>query len=64
MSYKIEYISTFYSDVQSIVAFLKEYPSKAERIFAKADKCISNLEEMPEMYPIYIDVPTIFLSPQ
>ncbi|MCL2164241.1 MAG: type II toxin-antitoxin system RelE/ParE family toxin [Oscillospiraceae bacterium] len=57
MSYKIEYISTFCSDVQSVVNFLIEYPSKAARIFAKADKSISNLEEMPEMYPIYMEAP-------
>ena len=58
MRYKIEYISTFYSDVRFVVDFLTEYPSKAARIFAKADKSISNLIEMPEMYPVYIDVPT------
>ena len=58
MSYKIEYISTFYSDVRSVVDFLTEYPSKAARIFAKADKSISSLEEMPEMYPVYMDLPT------
>ena len=57
MSYKIEYISTFYSDVRSVVDFLAEHPSKAARIFAKADESISNLEEMPEMYPVYTDVP-------
>jgi len=58
MSYKIEYISTFHSDVQSIVGFLAEHPRKAARIFAKADRSISNLKEMPEMYPVYIDVPS------
>ena len=58
MSYKIEYISTFYFDVQSIMDFLTDYPSKAARIFAKADKSISNLEEMPEMYPVYMDIPS------
>ena len=58
MSYKIEYISTFYSDVRSVMVFLAEYPSKAARIFAKAEKSISNLKEMPEMYPVYMDIPT------
>ena len=58
MSYRIEYIQTFYTDVHSILLFLAEYPNKAARIFAKADKSISNLEEMPEMYPVYIDVPS------
>ena len=58
MSYKIEYISTFRSDVQTTVDFLVEYPSKAARIFDKADKSISSLKEMPEMYPVYTDVPS------
>ncbi|MCL2153990.1 MAG: type II toxin-antitoxin system RelE/ParE family toxin [Oscillospiraceae bacterium] len=58
MSYKIEYISTFHFDVQSVADFLAEYPSKAARIFAKADRSISNLKEMPEMYPVYQDVPS------
>ena len=58
MSCKIEYIATFYSDVQTVVEFLKEYPDKAARIFAKADKSIRNLEEMPEMYPVYMDIPS------
>ena len=58
MSYKIEYISTFYSDVQAVTNFLVEYPNKAARIFAKAEKSISNLKEMPEMYPVYMDVPS------
>ena len=46
MSYKIEYISTFYFDVQTVVDFLLEYPNKAARVFAMADKSISNLDEM------------------
>ena len=58
MKYKIEYISTFHSDVQSVMKFLSDYPGKAMRIFEKADKCISNLENMPEMYPVYNDVPS------
>ena len=58
MSYKIEYISTFHSDVQTVADFLVEYPNKATRIFTKAEKSISNLKEMPEMYPVYMDVPS------
>jgi len=58
MSCKIEYISTFQSDVQTVADFLVEFPNKAARIFAKADKSISNLKEMPEMYPVYTDVPS------
>jgi len=56
--YKIEYISTFYADVQSVVSFLVEHPKKASRIFAKIDQTLPNLREMPEMYPVYPDVPS------
>ena len=58
MKYKIEYISTFHADVLSVVEFLAEYPSKASRIFEKIDKLIPTLEDMPEMYPSYPDVPS------
>jgi len=58
MKYKIEYISTFHADILSVAEFLAEYPSKAARIFAKIDKTILSLADMPEMYPIYPDVPS------
>ncbi len=38
MTYKIEYIATFYADVQRVADFLEEHPQKAARIFAKLDK--------------------------
>ena len=57
MSCKIEYLSSFYSDVKSIIDFLSDYPKKAERIFQKAEKSIGYLNEMPEMYPVYQDIP-------
>jgi len=41
-----------------IVEHLAEYPQMAARIFAKADKLLRNLEDMPEIYPVYQDVPT------
>ena len=55
--YRIEYISTFHADVLNIIDFLADYPSKATRVFAKIDKFLKPLEIMPEMYPIYQDVP-------
>jgi plasmid stabilization system protein ParE len=57
MNYKIEYISTFHDDVQSFREYLSDFPNKAARIFAKIDKIIPNLKTMPEMFPIYPDVP-------
>jgi len=57
MTYKIEYISTFHADILAINKFLVDYPRKAARVFAKADKAISILKTMPELYPIYHDVP-------
>jgi plasmid stabilization system protein ParE len=58
MKYKIEYISTFHTDVLSVAEYLEEYPKKAARIFAKMDRAIKNLEDMPELYPIYRDIPS------
>ena len=58
MKYRIEYISTFYADVLATAEALAEYPKKAARIFAKTDKILGNLGEMPEMYPVYSDVPS------
>ena len=57
MKYRIEYISTFQADLLSVADFLAEYPSKASRIFAKLDKTLGHLSEMPEMYPIYQAAP-------
>ena len=58
MSYKIEYIASFYMDVQLVMEFLSEYPGKARRIFARTDKILRDLGEMPEMYPIYQEMPS------
>jgi len=57
MKYRIEYISTFYTDVLQTTINLEEYPQKAQRIFAKLDKNLTNLANMPEMYPVYEDFP-------
>ena len=56
--YRLEYISTFHGDVLRIAETLSEYPSKASRIFAKTDKALQPLEEWPEMYPVYPDIPS------
>jgi len=58
MKYRQEYISTFYSDITQFVSDLQEYPEKAERILSKLDKILLRLVDMPEMYPVYDDVPT------
>jgi len=54
---KLEYISTFYSDITDVASFLEEYPQKAKRIFEEMDKKLSNLVDNPELYPIYEDFP-------
>ena len=53
MTYRLEYISTFYTDVLQVIKNLEEYPQKAERILSKLDKILINLVYMPEMYPVY-----------
>ena len=55
--YKVEFISTFYEDIQNIVSALDEYPDMAKRIFEKMDVKIRNLTKTPMMYPIYDDFP-------
>ena len=57
MKCSVEYISTFYIDIQSIQEFLIDFPSKVARIINKTDEALLNLVEMPEMYPVYKMIP-------
>ena len=57
MKYRLEYISTFHTDIASVTSSLKEYPKMAKRIFEKMDAKLKNLTNLPEMYPIYDDFP-------
>ena len=54
---RLEYISTFYTDIAAVASSLEEYPQKAKRIFEKMDRKISNLTDNPKMYPVYEDFP-------
>jgi len=54
---KLEYISTFYSDIASVSDYLEDYPQKAKRLFGKLDIKLNNLVDNPELYPIYKDYP-------
>ncbi|MCL2048662.1 MAG: type II toxin-antitoxin system RelE/ParE family toxin [Defluviitaleaceae bacterium] len=56
--YRLEYISTFHADIVAVSQFLDEYPTKAARLFAKIDRLVKALAEMPELYPIYADMPS------
>ena len=58
IQYRVEYISTFHTDVWHTAEVLTDYPIKAARIFAKIDQLLKPLETMPEMYPVYQDVPS------
>jgi len=57
MKYRLEYISTFHTDVLQVIENLQEYPQKAERIFSRLDRILINLVDMPEMYPVYEPFP-------
>jgi len=57
MTYNLEYIPTFYTDVLQVINNLEEYPQKSKRVFSKLDKILNNLVDMPEMYPVYEDLP-------
>ena len=54
---RLEYISTFYSDIASVSDYLEDYPQKAKRLFEKLDIKLNNLVDNPELYPIYEDFP-------
>ena len=54
---KLEYISTFQTDLTNVASYLEDYPQKAKRIFEEMDNKLSNLIDNPEMYPIYQDFP-------
>jgi len=55
--YKIQYLSTFHSDVAQVEIDLQEFPEMAARIFFKLDKILSSLVLMPKMFPMYEDFP-------
>ena len=57
MKCRVEYISTFHIDIQSIQEFLADFPNKVARIINKTDHALLNLVEMPEMYPVYQMIP-------
>ena len=54
---RVEYLTSFYADIAAVSKDLEEYPQKAARIFAKADKAILDLEKFPEMYQEYRYLP-------
>ena len=55
--YRIEYISTFHTDISNLISDLEKYPQKAKRIFETLDRKLSRLAQAPEMYQIYEDFP-------
>jgi len=54
---RLEYISTFYSDIADVSLYLEDYPQKAKRLFEKMDNKLRNLLDNPELYPVYEDFP-------
>ena len=53
MKYKIVYLPIANRDIIRIDAALLEYPSKAKRIFNELESKVTDLEEMPYMWPVY-----------
>ena len=53
MKYKIVYLPIANRDIIRIDDALLEYPSKAKRIFNELDSKVTNLVEMPYMWPVY-----------
>jgi len=57
MTYNIEYIRAFHTDVLTIANYLSEYSKKAGHLFEQVDKALLDVAHMPRMYPIYEDNP-------
>ena len=53
MKYKTIYLPVANRDIIRIDDALKEYPNKAKRIFQEMDSKVTDLEEMPYMWPVY-----------
>lgn len=57
MEYKVRLLPKANVDLVEIDANLADFPQKARRLFLALDKQLALLREMPQMYPVYEDVP-------
>ena len=53
MKFEIIYLPIANRDIVRIDDALIEYPAKAKRIFHEMDSKVTDLEEMPYMWPVY-----------
>ena len=53
MKYDIVYLPIANRDIIGIDDALVDYPNKAKRIFQEMDYKVTDLEEMPLMWPVY-----------
>jgi len=53
MKYKTIYLPVANRDIIRVDDALKEYPNKAKRIFLEMESKVTDLEEMPYMWPAY-----------
>jgi plasmid stabilization system protein ParE len=53
MKYKPVYLPIANRDIIRIDDALSDYPSKATRVFKEMEEKISDLEDMPYMWPVY-----------
>ena len=53
MKYKVIYLPIANRDIIKIDDALTKYPNKAKRIFKEMDSKVTNLKEMPYMWPVY-----------
>ena len=57
MKYKVIYLPIANRDIIRMDDALEEYPNKAKRIFKEIESKVTNLEEMPYMWPVYQSKP-------
>jgi len=53
MKYKVVFLPIANLDIIRIDDVLTDYPNKAKRIFKEMDKKITDLKDMPLMWPVY-----------
>jgi len=57
MKYKVIYLPIANRDIIRIDNALTEYPNKAKRIFKEMDSKVTDLEDMPYIWPVYQEKP-------
>ena len=53
MKYKVKILPSLAQDINRISESLEGYPDKAKRLFKEMDEKLSQLEDMPRVWPVF-----------